>query len=70
MKFKKIDDVVKNVLNNIHAAPSDIKEAIDFLSAAKETKEYTKTDINSMKSTLEYRLSVIYHTRKTNVHLT
>lgn len=60
MKFKNLDDIVKNILNNIHAAPSEIKEAIDFLSIAKETKEYTETDINSMKSTLEYRLSVIY----------
>lgn len=60
MTFKNLDDVVKNVLNNIFAAPSEIKEAIDFLSIAKETKEYTKTDINSMKSTLEYRLSFIY----------
>lgn len=63
MKFKSIDDVVKNVLNNIHAAPSDIKEAIDFLSVAKETKAYTETDIVLMKLTLEYRLSFIYHTK-------
>lgn len=71
MKYKSLDDVVVNVLNNIHATPSDIKEAIDFLSAAEETKAYTETDIISMKSTLEYRLSVIYHARKvqTNVHL-
>lgn len=61
LKYRSIDDVVKNVLNNIHAVPSDIKEAIDFLSIAKETKAYTKTDINSMKLTLDYRLSVIYH---------
>lgn len=60
MKFKNLDDIVKNVLYDIHAASSDIKEAIDFLSVAKETKAYTKTDINSMKLTLEYRLSVIY----------
>lgn len=59
MKFKSIDDVVKNVLNNIHAAPSDIKEAIDFLSVAKETTIHTKTDINSMKNTLDFRLGVI-----------
>lgn len=61
MKFKNINDVVANVVNNIYAKPSDIKEAIDFLSVAKGTREYTGMDIISMKTTLEWRLTIINH---------
>lgn len=64
MKFKSIEDVVVNVVNNIYAKPSDIKEAIDFLSVAKGTRDYTGMDIISMKSTLEFRLGVIFQNTK------
>lgn len=66
MKFKSINDVVINVVNNIYAKSSDIKEAIDFLSIANGTKEYTGMDIISMKTTLEWRLTIINHCSKLN----
>lgn len=67
MKFKSIGDIVVNVVNNIYAKPSEIKEAIDFLSVAKGTKDYTGMDIISMKSTLEWRLAVINHCSREKV---
>lgn len=64
MTFKNIGDVVKKVMNNIYATSSEIKKAIEFLSIAKATREYTGMDIISMISTLEWRLSVIDSTRR------
>ncbi len=59
MIFKSLDDVTESVVNNIYATASDIKEAIEFLSIVKGTKEYSKIDIISLIKTLEWRLEVI-----------